>query len=106
MQKNKVYIDDIRNPKASDFAVVRSSSEAINYFVKNGCPSYISFDHDLGGEDTSMKIVHWLIERDLNENGKFIPSDFDFHVHSANPVGVKNIEGLLNSYLKHKQRND
>jgi len=28
--------------------------------------------------------------------------DFDFYVHSQNPVGKANIEGLLNGYLKQR----
>lgn len=98
-----LYIDDIRDPKTDrDWAVVRSSHEAIQYFHSCGCPDYISFDHDLGGDDTSMIIVKWMIEEDLNENGEFIPENFQFNVHSANPVGVKNIEGLMNSYMKER----
>jgi hypothetical protein len=30
-----------------------------------------------------------------------IPDDFQFYVHSRNPVGRANIEGLLNNYLEH-----
>ena len=94
-----LYIDDERNPKTQrDWEIVRTSSEAINYMTKNGCPNYISFDHDLGGDDTSMIIVKWMVERDLDK--PFIPNDFEFNVHSANPVGAANITGYLNAYLR------
>ena len=99
----KLYIDDLRNPKSDGFDVVRTSSEAIRYMEENGCPDYISFDHDLGGEDTAMIVVHWMIDRDMDMGGLFISDDFEFHVHSANPVGVKNIEGLLGQYLRFKK---
>jgi len=94
----KMYIDDIRNPKTSFDIISRTSLEAINFIKENGCPNFISFDHDLGGEDTSIPIVNFLIEMDL-DYPNFIPLDFTFNVHSANPVGAKNIEGKLNSYL-------
>jgi len=96
----RMYIDDIRTPKSSKFnIIVRSSHDAIEFMMKHGCPSYISFDHDLGVYDTSMNIVHFMIKRDLDNNG-FIPEDFTFNVHSANPVGAKNITETLQSYLK------
>ena len=36
---------------------------------------------------------------DLDNLYKF-PEDFKFNVHSANPIGKANIEGILNNYLK------
>lgn len=96
----RLYIDDERNPKTNhNWVVVRTSEEAIEYLTRYGCPTYISFDHDLGGDDTSMIIVKWLIEMDIGMSNEFIPENFEFNVHSANPVGAKNIEGYLNSYL-------
>jgi hypothetical protein len=65
------------------------------------CPEFISFDHDLGGEDTAMIVVNWMIEKDLDNPG-FIPANFDFIVHSANPIGKQNIQGKLSSYLKQR----
>jgi len=101
-----LYIDDIREPKNTFDYIARSSEEAIELIDKNGCPNFISFDHDLGGEDTSMIIIKWLVNKDLDmyEKNKelFIPIDFTFNVHSANPVGASNIEGFLNSYLKQR----
>ena len=38
-------------------------------------------------------------EIDLDAREKFIPADFVFFVHSANPVGARNIKGYLNCYL-------
>lgn len=100
--KLKLYIDDIRVPATEGWDIVRTSSEAVEYLKLNGCPRFISFDHDLGGDDTAMIVVHWMVDKDLDDNGNFIPKDFDFNVHSANPVGVKNIVGLLGQYLRVK----
>lgn len=51
-----------------------------------------------------MVMVRWLIERNLDQGGQFIPPKFRFQVHSANPVGRENITGLLGGYLE--QRSD
>lgn len=96
-----LYIDDIRNPDTSkDWIIVRSSSEAINFINKNGIPNFISFDHDLGGEDTARIVVNHLIEEVLNKNLAF-PPGFTFKVHSANPVGAEWIHGTMCNFLSY-----
>ena len=96
-----LYIDDIRLPDGKFDKIVRSSQQAIEYMDNHGCPNFISFDHDLGGDDTSMEVIKYMVEKDLDDN-TFIPKDFSFNVHSANPVGTANIVGYLNSYLNRK----
>jgi hypothetical protein len=100
-----LFIDDLRIPKTvspcEERKIVRTSGEAISYVKEHGVPNYISFDHDLGGEDTAIKFVDWLIEYDLD--GHINISNLMYHVHSANPVGKLNIESKLNSYLKYKK---
>lgn len=98
----KLFIDDLRSPPDQSWAVARSSEQAIRAMQSFGCPRMISFDHDLGGDDTAMKVVHWMVEKDLDCGGWFIPQNFDFLIHSANPVGVQNLFGLLNGYLKQR----
>jgi len=97
----KLFIDDIRDPVDASFAVVRSYEDAIAFMQANGCPLEISFDHDLGEEDakTGFDVAKWMIEEDLNADGKFMPGGFEYFVHSANPVGAANIRGLLDNYL-------
>ena len=97
----RLYIDDIRNPKGEFHYIARTSAEAIK-MMECCCPTYISFDHDLGGDDTAMVVIKWMIEKDLDEGGTFIPDNFKFNVHSANPVGAANINGYLNCYLGQK----
>ena len=63
--------------------------------VEKCCPMLISFDHDLAGENTAMKIVKWMVEFDMNACGGFISQDFEFIVHLANSVGSKKIRGYL-----------
>jgi len=100
----KMFLDDIRDPSTSgDWIVLRTSDEAKHYVRQNGCPSFWSFDHDLGGEDTTMVFLKWLVDYDIDSKGKIIPEDFSYTIHSANPVGVKNIDGLLKNYLEFRE---
>ena len=100
-RKYKLFIDDEREPAKIKFDhIARDYKETMKIFDKNGCPAYISFDHDLGSNSkTGFDIVKDMVERDLDKNGRWIPKNFDYYVHSANPVGKKNIEGLLDNYL-------
>ena len=102
MNNMRLYIDDIRNPKTIGWNIKRTSQDAIDFMEVSGCPEYISFDHDLGGDDTAMVVVKYMVNRDLDEGGKFIPLNFEFNVHSANPVGTENINSYLNSYFNHR----
>ena len=92
----RMFIDDIRNPPPGDWVVVRSSSEALEYIQTNGMPEFISFDHDLGGDDTTMVFLRSLV-KSLWDGTNNIP---DYTVHSANPVGSKNIVSFMESWKK------
>jgi hypothetical protein len=98
----KLFIDDERFPPndGTEWIVVRSSAEAKNFVKKFGIPDFISFDHDLGGEDTSIVFINWLTD-ELIEGRLQFPTEFQYYVHSQNPVGVKNIESKMNQLLKH-----
>ena len=98
----RLFIDDIRNPPDRSYVVARSYEAAIYYIEEYGCPKYISFDHDLGSDKSGYDIAKWIISKDLDSEIE-IPHGFRFDVHSANPVGKKNIESLLNNYLQFKQ---
>lgn len=96
----KLFIDDVRNPPGEDFSVVRSTAEAIEWVKTNGIPSFISFDHDLGGDDTSMVFIRRMYE-EIWQEGNPIP---DYTVHSANPIGSKNIVSFMESWKKAHQK--
>jgi hypothetical protein len=98
----KMFLDDERMPVGDDWVIVRSVPEAIACVEKNGIPNFISFDHDLEHRLTGYDFAKWLVERDLDIGD--MPADFTFYVHSQNPVGKANIEGLLNQYLAFKRR--
>ena len=99
----RLFIDDIRDPIASDWVIARTSSDALSVLEAHGCPFEISFDHDLGGDDTAMIVAKKLVSMDLDAGGAFIPVDFVYSVHSANPVGKANIEGLLEAFLRQRR---
>lgn len=103
----KLFVDDERFPAGdiAEWVICRTSKEAIKYVKKNGMPSFISFDHDLGGEDTAMKFVDWLVSELLNLDSPNVP--FDYYVHSQNPIGAKNIKDKLDRlslFLEHEAR--
>jgi hypothetical protein len=97
----RLFIDDIRDPVVPDWVIARTSSEAITVLEARGCPFEISFDHDLGGDDIAMVVA--MVSMDLDAGGGFIPADFVYSVHSANPVGKSNIERLLEAYLRQRE---
>lgn len=91
----RMFIDDERNPPIGDWVVVRSSDQAIKFVQENGPPAFISFDHDLGGDDTTMVFLKKLV--DIWDDTDLIP---DYQVHSANPVGSKNIVAFMESWKR------
>ena len=93
----KLFIDDIRECPEG-FSCARTSSDAIDWVKKNGCPDFISFDHDLGGEDTTMAFVNWFIGGVLDKE-IVLPKDFRYNIHSANPVGSENLRSKLENLL-------
>ena len=98
----KLYLDDLRTPKGSGYTIARNVDEAKKLIKKKGFPSYMSLDHDLGEEEeTGYDFVKWITKEYSNKN---LP-EFDFNVHSANPVGAENMRSLLNNFIKFKKNN-
>ena len=116
--KTLIFLDDERNfedvtwinyPKFDSVVTLRQYHEFENYVddlvIKNISLEgfHFSFDHDLGLEDFEWKkeltghdCAHYLVE--LMAETKTNPNLITTYVHSMNPVGKKNIEGLLESY--------
>ena len=94
----KLFIDDERHPVTDDWMIARSSQEAIELLQYYGIPQEIAFDHDLGGDDTSMRYIRALIDFMDTLDVKF-PKDFKYSVHSQNPIGRKNIESLMKGMI-------
>lgn len=103
----EMFLDDERVPGkdvSQAVVVVRSSEEAINFCkAVKSLPKNIMFDHDLGGDDTSMKFVTWMILHHLSPQPDFkLREDFKFSVHSQNPVGAQNIKAAMDKLI-HEQ---
>lgn len=103
----KLFLDDERFPPrdGEEWVIARTVQEAKLVYLLKGPPKFVSFDHDLGeDQQTGVDYAKWIVEKDLQCNGIFIPEGFDFYVHSQNPVGRDNIEGLMCSYLDYRAR--
>ena len=89
-----LYIDDIRTPQLQCWAIARSSQEAMDWVDKNGIPDIISFDHDLGGDDTVMVFLKKFVEK--------YPDGYKikYYIHSANPIGRLNIQSFIDSWKR------
>jgi len=121
-----LFIDDERNVedvtwapscmqekyRNEDWKIARSHYDVCNLLWEHGMPNFVSFDHDLGdNQKTGFDITKYIVELDMDsaEPDKFgktyeFATTFDFYVHSKNPIGKANIEGLLYGYLRAKAR--
>jgi|SRR5579859_7324935 len=104
----RLFIDDERDPPndGREWIIARSSKEAIMTFYNLGSPDYVSFDHDLGGDDTSIKFVDWMIdhtldllERDIDPGHLSFPKAY--YIHSQNSVGAGNIDAKMKRFIHH-----
>lgn len=99
----KLWVDDIRWPAGtndipslanSGWTWVFTSEQAIT--LLRVCKQRdieiekMSLDHDLGGDDTTRPIVLWCCEHN------YWPREVV--VHSANPIGVDWLEGMIERY--------
>lgn len=98
--KTKLFIDDERFPITDDWAIARSSDEAILYIMVFGIPNEIAFDHDLGGDDTSRIFINKLSNYMLDTGAKF-PKGFIYNIHSQNPIGVNWIKSTMDKLIEH-----
>lgn len=96
----RLFIDDERYPASGQWVIVRTSKQAIDWVSANGIPSEISFDHDLGGDDTSRKFVNWLVD-ELVDGRQHFPDDFTFTVHSQNPIGASWLRSTMTMLIQH-----
>ena len=106
----KLFLDDIRFPATSDWTIARNMDDAVWYIENKGMPHFISFDHDLAadhyiigdGEKTGYTFAKWLTNHVIERNIT-IPADFDFYVHSMNPVGAANIRNHMTHWLHNRR---
>lgn len=96
----KLYVDDIRNIPGEDWDLARNAWEAL-YKLQNHKYDVVSLDHDLDSfigdkEITGYDITLWLVYR--KQQWLYTPTTI--LVHSANPVGSKYMNNLIEKYLK------
>lgn len=108
MTRYSLFIDDERSPPRNDgrnWVVARDWEDVMMSLRIHGMPGYISFDHDLGDQKhTGYDIAKYLVELDMAGDPDFaLPDDFDYYVHSQNPIGKRNIEAYLDNYLEFKR---
>lgn len=89
----KIFLDDIRSIPSS-YEGVRSYNDCIRLLEQNkGNVTEISLDHDLGEMRSGYDVCKWIIEYEYYEGLEKII------LHSANPVGIKNMVQLLDRYI-------
>ena len=94
--RNKQFYDGLMSKYDVDFIWVKNFDEFTNFILDNGLPQFVSFDHDLGaGLQKGAVCAKWLVEY-CKKNGKKLPM---FYVHSANPNGQREINGILKSFV-------
>lgn len=87
----KLWLDDERPAPDGTWALVRTSDQAIEFLT--ACTERleeISLDHDLGGEDTSMRVLDWMVEHNVWPR--------ELGIHTANPPARENMIRLANRY--------
>lgn len=98
-----LFLDDIRLPNylidSRAMIVARTFDQAVELVKTLGVPDRLFLDHDLGrNEKTGMDFVKWLADY-IMEHDLELPSNFQFNVHSANPVGKSNMLFYLRSFV-------
>jgi hypothetical protein len=91
----RLWIDDERpiRPDWNDGATltVKNSKAALEALILfEDLITDISFDHDLGGDDTTRPIVLWMAEMERWPRRCY--------VHTANLVGREWLEGMITRY--------
>lgn len=98
----KLWIDDLRTPPDESWAWAKTSEEALSILrtkysalvglvpVQTDELTDVSFDHDLGGDDTSRPIMLWMAEYG------FWPAAV--YVHTMNVVGAQYLMGIAERY--------
>lgn len=108
----KLFLDDERDPKFVGWAssrlpgrfegdvtrICRTYEEFVACIETHGLPYAISFDHDLGADKSGFDCANWLLNKFLDNPGFYEP--IIYNVHSMNPVGAKNIRGILGDIVK------
>lgn len=94
-----LFLDDERELEyiganvSASWEIARSTEQAKILIERLGPPTYISFDHDLGGDDTAMVFLKWLAD-------SYFDHPPEYNIHSSNPVGRANIDAYMKSWIR------
>lgn len=94
-----LFLDDERDPVDPSSVVCRSYEEAVLCVTFMGMPDHIDFDHDLGYGRNGYDFARWIVNRAI-EVGTMPKT---YAVHSQNPIGAKNIHGVMGWYDKYME---
>jgi len=89
----RIWLDDVRPMPPGFDAHALTAADAIRWLT-TGSVKFISLDHDLGSEDdqeTGYFVASWI---EVAAHNGWIPA-LEWAIHSANPVGRKNMEMAL-----------
>ncbi len=105
-----IWLDDVRDPPSNEWEHVRTFREAQlalhGSVIGDDIPITFSFDHDLGEfqEDGTEVTGHTLAKHiEAAAAGGRVYNICNWIVHSANPVGAKNIRSTMTSFNRIKQ---
>lgn len=96
----RLWIDDLREDpdtkwrgiytEPEGWLWVKTSAEAIAALREEPRFAEVAFDHDLGGDDTTRRVMLWMIENNVWPER--------ISVHTANPVGREWLVGMAKRY--------
>lgn len=113
-----IFLDDIRLPSdlsyyipkeeitpylLTNWTIIRNYQDFVTYISKNGIPSIISFDHDLGinldntEAESGYDAVKYIVDLIIEQEHRVLPKVL---CHSQNPVGKTNILSYWNNFMK------
>jgi hypothetical protein len=98
----KLFLDDVRDPPNDDedWIIARTASD---FMFAARYADFISFDHDLGlDQPTGYELLN-ILEAMYRRGEIWTESLPTMVVHSANPVGAKNMRTVIDQIVKFKQ---
>lgn len=99
-----LFLDDERFPPRDgrQWDIVRTVPHAVAWIKRHGLPSHLSFDNDLGHPLEGRHLAQWIVRVDMDHEGRWLPDDFSWYVHSQN--SVNGIDAILEGHLAGRRR--
>jgi hypothetical protein len=96
----KLFLDatDVPPGDRQGWTIVRTVDEAIERVLDQGFPVFVSFNNDLGKDETEgNEFAFWLIEHDLDAGA--MPDDFGYEIRGHSPDGDDRIRTWIDGHL-------